>query len=404
MLLAGGVRPACAAADPVFASAGPDADAYGRAQHYPVSRPSPLLAQSFLVGTYSRYDSVARMHRIPAPPVAAPFRRAAQELALRYNYQNGSYTLADYLDRNPATGLLIARDDTLLYEHYQYDRTDHDRFLSQSMAKTITAALLGIALHEGAIHSLDQPAMEYVPALKGNGYGETKLRDLLHMSSGMAFREDYDGKDDSAALGRMLWTPSSPGSAQVVAQFNTRKAPPGTRFYYAGIETEVLGLAITRATRTSLADYMASRIWQKIGAEADAAWAVDASDQEAAFCCVIATLRDWARFALLLAHDGNWRGEQVVPRDWVLAMTTVQGPWLAPGVVSKLYGYGGQVWLLPGERRQFALLGIHGQTIFVDPVAKLVLVHTAVRVKPARDPAAAELLALWHALVQQEGK
>jgi CubicO group peptidase (beta-lactamase class C family) len=219
------------------------------------------------------------------------------------------------------------------------------------------------------------------------------------MASGVAFRETYDGADDIAALGRALFIRPSPGAAGAVARFNTREAPPDTRFHYASIETEVLGLVLANAVRMPLANYLSTRIWQRIGAEADATWAVDVGGQEAAFCCFSATLRDWARLALLLAHDGAWNGQPIIPRQWLLDATGVAAPFLAPRTATPYYGYGFQVWLLPGPRRQFALLGVHGQAIFVDPAARLVLVHTAVRVKPSGDPAAAELGALWQALI-----
>jgi CubicO group peptidase (beta-lactamase class C family) len=140
-----------------------------------------------------------------------------------------------------------------------------------------------------------------------------------------------------------------------------------------------------------------------MGAEADATWVVDSTGTEVGSTGFSATLRDWARFALLLAHDGAWNGRQIIPRQWVLDATSVEAPYLAPGTAAPAYGYGYQVWLRPGGRRQFSLLGVHGQAIFVDPAAHLVLVHTAVRLKPSGDPAAAELNALWRELVARYG-
>ena len=383
-------------ANPVFSDTGPDAAAYGAQLGYPTARPSPVLPQIYMVGDYSRFDRLVRSHRVERPPAPSPLRRAAQELSLSYSFRGVVRSLQDYLARNPATGLLIAQGDTILFEHYQYARTDQDRMLSQSMAKTVTAMLLGIAISEGAIRSVDQPASDYVPGLAGTEWGRTSIRDLLHMASGMAFTERYDGADDSAAFSRALFSRIEP--AQAIAQFNTRAMPPGTRFHYAGIQTEILGLIVANATHMPLADYLQSRIWQPMGAESDAAWTIDSTGHELAFCCISATLRDWARFAQVLAHDGAWNGRQIIPRDWVIASTTVAAPYLAPGEVAPRYGYGNQVWLLAAPRRQFALLGIHGQTIFVDPASHLVLVQTAVRVKASNDPGVAELRALWEAL------
>ena len=175
--------------------------------------------------------------------------------------------------------------------------------------------------------------------------------------------------------------------------------PQRSRFHYAGAETEVLGLVVSAAVGVPLSRYLETRIWQPMGAEADATWTTDSRGQETAYCCLGAVLRDWARLGLMLAHDGAWNGRQVVPRQWLLDATTVAAPYLAPGVATRGSGYGYQVWLLSGPRRQFSLLGVHGQAIFVDPAMQLVLVHTAVRTKPSGDPATAELYALWRALV-----
>lgn len=397
------VGSALPAADPVFSDAGPDANGYGVAQGYPAQRGGALLPQLFMVGDYSRFDTLWPLHRIERPAEPSPLRRAQDEIALTYRYQATSYTLNDYLQRNPTTGLLVARDDTILFEHYQYGRTDRDRLLSQSMAKTVTSMLIGIAVSEGAIRSIDQTAAEYVPELSGTEYGRTPIRALLHMASGVAFNEVYDGADDNAKLGRMRFGPNNPGAAKVLATFNTRDAPPGTRFHYASSESQVLGLVLGNAVHMPLASYLQSRIWQPMGAEAGATWVVDSTGVEVASCCLNATLRDWARFGLLLAHDGAWNGRQIIPRQWVLDATAVEEPYLAPGTATRTYGYGYQVWLRPRGRRQFALLGVHGQVILVDPTAHLVLVHTAVRLKAAGDPAAAELYALWTALVARYG-
>ena len=161
------LRQGTAATGPVFSDTGPDAAGYGSGQGYPTQRGGALLPQRFMVGDYSHYDTLWPSHSVAKAPVPSELRRSADEITLSYQYQGVNYTLDDYLDRNPTTGLLIARDDTILFEHYRYARTDHDRFLSQSMAKTVTAMLLGIAVSEGAIHSIDEPAADYVPELAG---------------------------------------------------------------------------------------------------------------------------------------------------------------------------------------------------------------------------------------------
>jgi CubicO group peptidase (beta-lactamase class C family) len=175
-------------ADPVFSPTGPDAAAYGHEQNYPYGPPAGELVPLFMVGTLTHFDRIFP-HHVVARDVAAPLPRAAEELALTYRHDGMVLSLADYLRRNPTTSLLVARGGTILFEHYQYFRTDTDRFLSFSMAKTVTGMLIGIAVREGAIRSIDQPAADYVTELAGTEYGGTSIRNLLRMASGVAFRE-----------------------------------------------------------------------------------------------------------------------------------------------------------------------------------------------------------------------
>ncbi len=399
-------RPAFAEAVPVFSNTGPDAAGFGAEQNYPVGTPQTSSQQRNLVGAYSHYDMLMPTRTVARGTAVAPFTRAEQELSLAYEHQGAKHDLADYLERHPTTGLLIARDRDILYEHYRYGRNDQDRFTSQSMGKTVLAMLVGIAAADGQIRSLDDKASAYVPELANTPLGDTPIRALLHMASGIAFNEVYNGRDDIARMGRDLRHGDGPGTIDTLRQFDRRVAEPNTLWHYASLNTELLGLVLRRATGVPVANYLSTRIWQAIGAEADASWSVDSAGQEMTYCCLNAVLRDWARFGVLLANDGAWDGKQVIPRQWVLDATTAAPPgtFLAPRRATRFYGYGYQVWILPGERRQFALLGVHGQTILVDPGAKLVLVHTAVRPQAARDPMAQELLALWAALVAQEGK
>ncbi len=393
---------ASAMADPIFSRTGPDAEAYGAAENYPVGRSGHLKDQRVIVGTFSHFDTLFSHHLVARPAEAAPLKRAELPLALSYVYRGETHTLDDYLSRHPVTGLLIAKDDTILAERYQYGRRDTDRLVSQSMAKTVTSMLVGLAVEDKAIASIDDLVETYVPALKGTEYGATPLRALLHMSFGVAYFEDYGGSDDGAKLARGLFRRGKVDAASVVAQFNNRTAPPGTRFYYAGIETEILGLVVSKAIGRPLADYLRERIWQPMGAEADATWIVDGGGQETAYCCISAVLRDYARLGLLLAHDGVANGKQIIPRDWLIAATTVRPDdgYLAPRKMTPFYGYGYQVWLLPGPKRMFAFLGIHGQAIFVDPESQVVMVHTAVRMLASKDPAAAEMVSLWYGVLK----
>jgi CubicO group peptidase (beta-lactamase class C family) len=383
---------------PRFKQDGPDADEFGAREGYPLGDRRTFFSVPYLVGSQSHQDEIFPAHVVHRSATPSPLTRAPSEPALRYEYQGQTFGLDDYMARNPVTGLLIARDDTILVERYQYARTDRDRFTSWSMAKTVTSMLIGIAIAEGRIRSVDDAAATYVPGLIGTEYGRTSLRHLLQMSSGVRFVEEYRLGDDVSKLSRDTFVQMGDGGVPAVTQFNERAVPAGTRFSYASVETEVLGLVLAAAVGRPVAEYLQEKIWQPIGAEADASWIVDRSGQEVTFCCFNAILRDYARLGLLLAHDGSWRGRQIIPAAWIRDATTVRAdqPHLQPRTATPFFGYGYQTWIFPGDRRMFAFLGVRGQAIYVDPASRLVLVLTAVR-KQVSNPGGAETGALWRA-------
>jgi CubicO group peptidase (beta-lactamase class C family) len=351
------------------------------------------------VDSFSRLDEIFKVSvSAKAPPVRA-WQRSSSELILNYQGASalggGTKNLNDYFDRNPATAVLIAKGDTLLLERYQYGRQPEQRFTSFSMAKTIIAMLIGVALEEGRIRSLDDLAQIYAPGLQGTEYGKTPLRHLLTMSSGVEFREDYDGQDDSARLTRATITGQSEGSASLAKLFNRRIAEPGMRWSYASGETFVLAVVLRQAVGQDIASYFSEKIWKPLGAESEATWLVDATNQEIGFMGFNATLRDYGRLGMLMAQKGLTRGQQLVPAAWIKEMTKAQ---FLPSGTGRWYGYGYQTWVFPDLDGTFAFQGVRGQVIFVDPSRQLVFVHLAVRPN-ARDPAGgADTVALWQAL------
>jgi CubicO group peptidase (beta-lactamase class C family) len=395
---------ASAPSAPRFAAGGPDAQDYGASEGYPIGDRSTFFRVPFLVGSHSHLDRIFEHRMVRRAPTLSRLGRAGARTAIRYEFGGATRTLDEYLARNPATGLLVARGDTILVERYQYGRNDRHRFTSWSMAKTVTALLVGIAIADGHIRSVDDPAVNYVPALRGTEYGGTSLRHLLQMSSGVRFDEQYTGRGDVSRLVADTFQQAGPGGVAAVTPFNERVRPGGTLFSYASAETQVLGLVLRGAVGRPLAEYLHRKIWAPIGAEADATWLVDRSGQEVAFCCINAVLRDYARLGLVLAHGGNWRGRQIIPAAWIEAATRVapDQAHLRPGIATEFFGYGYQVWIFPGERRMFALLGVRGQAIFVDPGRQLVMVHTAVRKQPI-DPGGREAIALWRGIVRHLG-
>ena len=395
---------------PRFRPDGRDADAYGRRDRYPAcSKNDYVTKQRCRVGAFSHFDTLFPTRTIAAPKAPSRLARAPTEPNIRYTYLGQSSTLDGYLDRQPITGFLIAKGDTILLERYQYARTDKHRLASFSMAKTITGLLVGIAVNDSAIRSIDDLAETYVHELHGTEYGRTPIKALLQMSSGVAYKEDTSNLSnlsnpnaDLATLYRSTLGREPGGIIAGVRHFNTRVAAPGQRWNYSSAETAVLGLVVAAATRRNMSDYAREKLWVPLGAEADAKWALDATGREVPYGYFNATLRDWGRLGLMLAHDGKWNDKTIVPREWLLAATTIapNDSHLRFSKNSYWAGYGYQMWLIPGNHRMFALQGIRGQFVMVDPETKLVLVQTAAR--EADDQAAdKELLAIFQAASSQ---
>jgi len=344
-----------------------------------------------MVELWSRMDEFHAARGVKKPDAARELKQAAPSPEID--------KLVDaFMDAHPNTGLLVLKGDTVLAERYQYGRTAQNRFESASVSKTVVGMLVGIAVSERKIKSLDDKAENYVPDLKGHPYGETSIRDLLTMSSGIAFQEfDTSTRNEGRRLINNTIFQKTEGGADAVKEFNRRESPAGTHFNYASADSEVLGLVLAKATGQPVATYLSEKIWQPMGAEANATWLVDKGGYEATYCCLNATLRDFARFGMLLANYGALGGKQIIPAEWVKAATTPSAPHLAVGVATKYNGYGYQTWILgdgrprgnsvrdstataraPVPDSMFAAFGLRGQAIFVDPGSKLVVVHTAV--------------------------
>ncbi len=401
---------ATATALPCALHAEPDEMALGKAQVYPVAR---SRAQSFempyRVGSWSALDRVADVKAAPVQrgDTVLPLPRAASTPDIRYRHRNIRYTLDDYLERQRITGLLVVKDGQILVERYRYGRTEDARFLSFSMAKSVTALLVGIAQARGVIASLDDPASKYVPALAGSGYGETSVRDLLRMSSGLTFTERYDGKDDVARLSRSVAT-GAPPVVEMLRSITDRHSPAGRKFIYASSETEVLGRVLTAATGRSLAALTQEWLWQPLGAEHDAFWCTDTAGQESAYYCFNAALRDWGRLGWMLARDGRVGEREIVPREYLLDATDAkrQPSAFQPYRATPFFGYGYQFWLHPSAERTFVMQGVHGQSMLVQPSSGIVIVQTAVYAgaSGALDPDAhAERSSFWLGVLDSLG-
>ena len=365
------------------AQAEPDEEQLGKSQNYPLGTASTWYQNPFRVGSWSALRSVPGIRTRPVtPPITAtPLPSAGNSPTVSYFYKGISYTLAQYLDRQRATGLLILKNGEIVAEHYRYGRTPDARFLSFSMAKSVTSLLVGMALQQGHIQSIDDTAETYDKSLMGSPYGATTVRQLLRMSSGLVFSERYDGHDDIARLSRA--SAGAPGAGKpvdVLRSVTERHAPAGSKFVYASAETAVLGRVLANATQKTVTELTREWLWQPMGAESDAFWRVGIDGQEQTQGGFSASLRDWGRLGLLLANDGKVGTQQVLPREYLLDATDParQPAAFKPRIATPYFGYGYQFWLLPMKQRSFAMQGIHGQTLYVQPATGVVMVLTSV--------------------------
>lgn len=392
------------------ASDEPDADLLGRAAGYPVA-PSPahIATPAYQVGSWSALDKVPgiRSAWVARPAQARALPRAAAPPPIRYRFEGQQLTLDDYLRRQRVTGLLVLKNGEIVAEHYRYARNDSHRLRSASMAKSITALLIGVAHGKGQIASLDDRAERYARELAGSPYGATSIRNLLRMSSGLTFTERYDGKDDVARLGQAVNT-GKPTVTEVLRSITARHAPPGEKFVYASSETEVLGRVLTAATGRSMAHLTREWLWEPLGAEQDAFWCTDPAGQESAYNCFNAALRDWGRLGLLMAQDGKVGERELISREYLLDATDPdrQPPALQPLKATPYFGYGYQFWLLPMQERTFAMQGVYGQAVYVQPATGIVMVQTAVWpvASGQQNPRlGSERTALWTGVLQSLG-
>jgi len=387
------------------AAAAPDEDVLGKAQGYPIGSPRDWFYKEYVrVGSFSNLDRILPHYTLDKSASPLPLAKTASVPDIKYRFEGRTLTVDDFLARERATGLLLIKDGEILVERYQYDRAANNRFLSHSMAKSIVSLAIGMALAEGKIASLDDTVSKYVPKLAGSTYGETTIRNILKMSSGVPFNEVYDGKDDLTKFNIERYRG---GSIDALRLFNTREAEQGARFHYASAETVNLVLVLRAVTGMPLSEYLTSRLWQPMGAEQDATWVKLPDGTVAGAGNFNAILRDYGRLGWLLANDGAIGSKQIVPKDYLLEATDWhrQPDAFRPGRATPYFGYGYQFWLFPGEKRRFALLGVYGQAIFVDPGLKLVMVLTAAarNANVGKEPFGRERDALWRGFVARYG-
>jgi len=295
----------------------------------------------------------------------------------QFSFQGQTLKTKPFLEEMETTGLIVLTDDRVVFEQYWLGNDATTQTASWSLVKSFVSALVGIAVGEGVIASIEDPVTRYVPTLTGSGYDGVRLKDVLQMSSGIRWNEDYsDPESDIRRSGRAL---GQGGSLDSFAASCVRECEPGTFNRYNTTDTHVLGMVLRGATSKVLSEYLQEKLWEPMGMEADAFWIVDSTGAEFAGAGLSAVLRDYARLGLLYLNDGARNGAQIVPADWVRASVTADAPHLRPGErpnAAVPWGYGFQ-WWLPDDSGAFSAIGIYNQYIFVDPATRLVVAKTS---------------------------
>ena len=289
-----------------------------------------------------------------------------------FAYNDQKLGTQQFLKDSWTTGLIVIQNDEIALEDYYLGNSAVTQNISWSMAKSFISALIGIAVNEGHIKSIEQSVDAYATSLGGSGYEGVSIKNVLQMSSGVAFNEDYgDFYSDINRWGRDF---SLGNSQDAFAATLKNDIEPGTVNHYVSINTHVLGMVLTQATGRSITDYMQEKLYNPLGMEHDGLWIIDGQGMEMALGGLNLTLRDFAKLGSLYLHDGTFNGQQIVPASWVADSRTMDQPHLLPG---NDFGYGYQWWMVGGDSGEFMAMGVYGQYIYINPETNTVIVKNS---------------------------
>ena len=311
---------------------------------------------------FAHMDRFAATRSLTASSVPYPLSTEFDESlkALSYQVDGQTYTVSDLLAQEPLMGMVVVKGDTIQLEHYAPGHKPDSRWITFSVTKSFTSTLIGAAIKDGYITSLDDRVADYLPRLRGTDYGSVKLRHILQMSSGIKWNEDYkDPKSDVAKAGGLQGVALTDYISKL-----ERLHPAGEVFNYNTAESNLAGEILRAAIGNNASAYMNAKIWQGFGMEHDANWILTKPyGQETGGCCISASLRDYARMGIVVKKGGILpSGDSILPEGWLEKATTPSNGFA---------GYGYNWWLLEGGA--YNASGIFGQMIFIDPKQDLVI-------------------------------
>lgn len=319
---------------------------------------------------YRALETVYQTKTIARGDTVHPLIKAERTIDPSYSHAGKDWTVDDYMRAHNVSGVLVLKDGKVLLERYGLNRKPEERWISFSVTKSVTSTLVGAAIRDGKIKSSDDPVTLYIPELKDSAYEGVTVRQLLTMSSGVKWNEDYS--DPNADVARAGATIPEPGINPIVSYM--RKLPrahePGSTFTYNTGETDLVGVLVSNAVGKSLSDYASEKLWKAYGMERDATWLVDRAGHERGGCCISMTLGDYARVGQFVLDGGMAQGKQILPDGWIGQATT---PQISNGAPPSGYGY--FWWTGPGGSYQAS--GVFGQSITIIPAERLVIVINA---------------------------
>ena len=323
-----------------------------------------------------------RMHKMfpvttmTAAPQPRPFAVGSPiELPSDFTYRGEVVETAEFLMRTDTGAVLVIKDGQIIFEQYWLSGGQQQTWLSMSVAKSFISALVGIAVEQGHIRDINHPITDYVPELVGSAYDSVRIKDILQMSSGASWNEDYgDPESDISRFSRIF---ALGGSMNRFTATLEPELPPGTYNRYNSTDTQALGMLLANAVGRPISEYMAEMLWHPMGGENQAYWLTDSDHMEMAFAGLNATARDYAKLGEIYRLGGLFNGRQIVPVQWVQASITPDAPHLIAGdnpASDWPLGYGYQWWIPQGDQGEFMAIGVYNQFIYVAPESNTVIV------------------------------
>jgi CubicO group peptidase (beta-lactamase class C family) len=296
-----------------------------------------------------------------------------------FEFEGEEKKIKEAIDYFNTDGLMILKDGEIVYENYWNKNKENSKHIIWSVSKSFLSALVGIALDEGLIEDINDPIIKYLDDFKGTGYEGVSIKNLLQMSSGIKFNEDYGDPDsDINRYGRVTATGTSQREFAKTLK-NSKK--PGTYNHYISLDSQMLGMLVAEVSNMSVKEYLYEKIWSQIGMQDDAFYLTDKQEVEMSLGGLNVTLRDMAKFGQLYLNKGKWNGNQIVPSEWVANSTVPLDKHVQPNAgeefSSDAWGYGYQWWVPGPVVSDYTAHGIYNQFIYVNPESNVVIAKTS---------------------------